>query len=241
MYKINELNILVDVFGDFGILYNDMTIQRFAQYMKLVLEWNKKVNLTAITEAEQFVIKHFVDSVSCAADKFFNNANNVIDIGTGAGFPGIPLAIIAPDKEFLLADSLNKRVKILKQIIEELGINNVSVVHGRAEELAKQKQYREKYDICVSRAVSQLCVLSEYCLPFVRKGGYFAAYKGIDSDTEIEAAKKAIHTLGGKLETISDRNMSKYGLFHRIIYIKKIKLTSNQYPRKPGIPEKLPL
>ncbi len=241
MYKINELNILVDAFGDFGILYNDMTIQRFAQYMKLVLEWNKKVNLTAITEAEQFVIKHFVDSVSCAADKFFNNANNVIDIGTGAGFPGIPLAIIAPDKEFLLADSLNKRVKILKQITEELGINNVSVVHGRAEELAKQKQYREKYDICVSRAVSQLCVLSEYCLPFVRKGGYFAAYKGIDSDTEIEAAKKAIDTLGGKLETISDRNMSKYGLFHRIIYIKKIKLTSNQYPRKPGIPEKLPL
>ena len=241
MYKINELNILVNAFGDFGILYNDMTIQRFAQYMKLVLEWNKKVNLTAITEAEQFVIKHFVDSVSCAADKFFNNANNVIDIGTGAGFPGIPLAIIAPDKEFLLADSLNKRVKILKQITEELGINNVSVVHGRAEELAKQKQYREKYDICVSRAVSQLCVLSEYCLPFVRKGGYFAAYKGIDSDTEIEAAKKAIYTLGGKLETISDRNMSKYGLFHRIIYIKKIKLTSNQYPRKPGIPEKLPL
>lgn len=236
-----ELKILENAFDDFGIEYDELTIQRFARYMELVLEWNKKVNLTAIVEPEAFITKHFIDSVSCAADDYFKAANTVIDVGTGAGFPGMPLAIIAQDKEFLLADSLNKRIKVLNEVVSELGLKNIQLVHGRAEELARRREYREKYDICVSRAVSQLRILSEYCLPFVKKGGTFAAYKSSDSDDEIKNAEKSIHTLGGKLEYISDRNMPKYGLFHRIIYINKEKNTPKQYPRKPGTPEKYPL
>lgn len=237
----SELTILENAFDDFKIAYDEISMWRFDRYMQLVLAWNEKINLTSIVEPEAFVTKHFIDSVSCAADEYFKAAATVIDVGTGAGFPGMPLAIIAQDKQFLLADSLNKRIKVLKEVINELGLTNVQLVHGRAEELARQKEYREKYDICVSRAVSQLCTLSEYCLPFVKKGGYFAAYKSSDSDNEIKLAEKAVRTLGGRIEYISDRNMPKYGLFHRILYIKKEKNTPDQYPRKPGTPEKYPL
>jgi len=209
--------------------------------MEAVLSWNEKVNLTAIKDRDGFITKHFIDSLCCADHQQFKDAETVVDVGTGAGFPGLPLAIVSPDKEFVLIDSLNKRIKILNEIISDLGLDNVVAVHGRAEELARDKQYRESFDICVSRAVSRLSVLSEYCLPFIRKGGWLAAYKGPDADNEIADAKNALGILGGKVMEISDTDMQKFDVFHRIVYVQKTMNTPKVYPRKAGTPEKKPL
>ncbi len=217
------------------------TLSRFERYMQLILEWNEKVNLTAITERDEFVKKHFIDSLCCIPHEEYKEAETVIDVGTGAGFPGMPLAIVSPDKKFLLIDSLNKRIKILNEIIDELGLKNVEAVHGRAEELARNKLYREQFDICVSRAVSRLSVLSEYCLPFVKKGGWLAAYKGPDADREIEDAHSALGKLGGKVIEIKNTEMTQFGISHRIVYIQKTMNTPKVYPRKAGTPEKKPL
>lgn len=220
---------------------SDETLSRFERYMQLILEWNEKVNLTAITERDEFVKKHFIDSLCCIPHEEYKEAETVIDVGTGAGFPGMPLAIVSPDKKFLLIDSLNKRIKILNEIIDELGLKNVEAVHGRAEELARNKLYREQFDICVSRAVSRLSVLSEYCLPFVKKGGWLAAYKGPDADREIEDAHSALGKLGGKVIEIKNTEMTQFGISHRIVYIQKTMNTPKVYPRKAGTPEKKPL
>lgn len=217
------------------------TLSRFERYMQLILEWNEKVNLTAITERDEFVKKHFIDSLCCIPHEEYKEAETVIDVGTGAGFPGMPLAIVSPDKKFLLIDSLNKRIKILNEIIDELGLKNVEAVHGRAEELARNKLYREQFDICVSRAVSRLSVLSEYCLPFVKKGGWLAAYKGPDADREIEDAHSALGKLGGKVIEMKNTEMTQFGISHRIVYIQKTMNTPKVYPRKAGTPEKKPL
>ena len=162
-------------------------------------------------------------------------------MGTGAGFPGIPLAIVSPEKEFLLIDSLNKRIRIINELIGELGLRNVRAVHGRAEEMARQKQYRQKFDVCVSRAVSRMSVLSEYCLPFLHKGGWLIAYKGPDAEKELKEAQNALNILGGQLDEVTETHMEEYGLFHKIVYIKKIKETPKQYPRKAGTPDRQPL
>ena len=163
---------------ELGIKYNDEMIGKFSIYMDGVLEWNEKINLTAITDRDEFIEKHFIDSVLAAGASEVLNAENVIDVGTGAGFPGIPLAIIFPDKEFVLMDSLNKRLKVINDLCRRADINNVTTVHCRAEELAKNREHREKYDLCISRAVANMSTLSEYCLPFIKPGGYFLAYKG---------------------------------------------------------------
>ena len=162
------MEMLKQAMEAFGYDSSADTLGRFEKYMQLILEWNEKVNLTAITERDEFIKKHFVDSLCCLPLEEYKQSEIVIDVGTGAGFPGMPLAIVSPDKKFLLVDSLNKRIKILNEIIDELGLKNVEAVHGRAEELARNKLYREQFDICVSRAVSRLSVLSEYCLPFVK-------------------------------------------------------------------------
>lgn len=232
---------LADALDALQIKYEEKNITQFKKYMEGVLEWNEKVNLTAITEQDEFIVKHFIDSVLCVNYPEFRNAKKVIDVGTGAGFPGVPLAILSEEKEFVLMDSLNKRLKIINELTAETDIKNVTTVHARAEELAKNKSHREFYDVCVSRAVANLTTLSEYCLPFIKVGGYLLAYKGPDADVELEDAKKAIQILGGKLERIETAGLAEYGLDHRILFIKKIKNTPTKYPRKAGTPAKEPL
>ncbi|MCR5481763.1 MAG: 16S rRNA (guanine(527)-N(7))-methyltransferase RsmG [Clostridia bacterium] len=217
------------------------TLDKFETYMNRVLEWNEKVNLTAITDREEFVVKHFVDSVLCVNIEKYKGAKTVIDVGTGAGFPGIPLALISPEKEFLLMDSLNKRIKILEEIKTELGLNNVSLLHGRAEEVAKNKLYREKFDVCVSRAVARVSVLSEYCLPFIKVGGALLAYKGTDYEREMKEGERAVKILGGKYGETCSASIPDFDFEHRIVCIEKIKSTPAAYPRKAGTPAKEPL
>ncbi|MBR3182916.1 MAG: 16S rRNA (guanine(527)-N(7))-methyltransferase RsmG, partial [Firmicutes bacterium] len=169
------------------------------KYMEGILAWNEKVNLTNITDPAEFRIKHNADSLMCVDFPEFLEAETVIDVGTGGGFPGIPLAVYAPEKQFILLDSLNKRLKIIDELAGELGIKNITLVHGRAEDAARAKEHREKYDLCVSRAVSNLATLSEYCLPFIKVGGYLLAYKGPGAEEEVKEAAKALKILGGSL------------------------------------------
>ena len=164
----------------------------FELYMRRVLEWNEHVNLTAIRDRDDFIEKHFIDSLCCLSDDRWKSAQTVVDVGTGAGFPGIPLAIVSPEKEFLLIDSLNKRIRIINELIGELGLRNVRAVHGRAEEMARQKQYRQKFDVCVSRAVSRMSVLSEYCLPFLAQGRMAYRLQGTGCGEGIERGSKML-------------------------------------------------
>lgn len=238
---IEAFNLLERAFIDLKIRYDQKTLQKFETYMQLVLDWNQKVNLTSITNEREFVIKHFVDSILCAELPALAKAKTIIDIGTGAGFPGIPLALIYPDIKFVLMDSVNKKLIIVKEILTKLGLKNVTLIHGRAEDLGHQKQHREHYDICVSRAVARLQVLSEYCLPFVKKEGYFIAYKGREIKQELADSLKAINILGGEIDEISLFNMNDLEMAHQIIYIKKVADTPEKYPRKAGTPQKEPL
>lgn len=233
------MHTLINTFDKLNISYDEEMILKFEKYMDGILLWNEKINLTAITEREEFIHKHFIDSVLAYSFEEFVNADTVIDIGTGAGFPGIPLAIICPDKDFLLADSLNKRLKVINSLTEETGIENVTTVHGRAEELARNKKYREGFDISVSRAVANLAVLCEYCLPFIKIGGHLLAYKGPDASDEVKKAEKAIKILGGKFKRIESVDLN--GFDHNIVVIEKIKPTPAKYPRKAGTPSKEPI
>ena len=207
-------------------------------YMNLMLEWNKKINLTSITDEEDIIIKHFVDSLSI--NKYLSKNKNVMDVGTGAGFPGIPLKIFNEDIEFILVDSLNKRINFLEEVKQKLNINKLELVHSRIEDLAKNLKYREKIDIVVSRAVANLSVLSEYMLPFVKIGGFCICMKGPNIDDELENSKNAIKILGGKIEKVESLVLPG-NLERNIIIIKKEKETPNSYPRKAGIPSKKPL
>ena len=207
------------------------------RYMEKVLQWNEKVNLTAITDREEFVHKHLVDSLLCAETLEFTESSSICDVGTGGGFPGVPLAVCYPEKEFVLMDSLAKRIKIVQQICDELSIKNVRAVHGRAEDLARTEDYREAFDLCVSRAVANMRVLSEYCIPFVRVGGSFIAYKGADCESEIDDSKEAIRRLGGGETEI--RKLPHLG--HSLVIIKKVSPTPKTYPRRAGTPARKPL
>lgn len=232
---------LIKTFHKLNIPFDDQVIIRFEKYMNGILKWNKMVNLTTIIERESFIKKHFIDSLLSVPSREFQHAEKIIDVGTGAGFPGIPLALIASDKQFVLIDSLNKRIKIIEELCDEIGIDNVQLIHGRAEELGKNKQHRESYDLCVSRAVANLSTLSEYCLPFIKKGGYFLAYKGPGAGEEMDVAKKAITVLGGRLEREEEAALSDFELEHRILFIRKEKNTPSKYPRKAGTPSKEPI
>lgn len=215
--------------------------EKYERYMDLVLDYNQHINLTAITNRDEFAVKNIIDSLDVSGDERYQKARTVIDVGTGAGLPGIPLALASPDREFVLMDSLVKRVKIVEKIAQELGLSNVTAVHGRAEDLAGDPQYREYFDLCVSRAVSRLSVLSEYCLPFVRKGGWFVSYKGKNYSEEVADAANALKKLGGRLDAVEERNMKEYGLSHVLLYIFKYKSTPKEYPRRAGVPQKKPL
>lgn len=218
-------------------------ILKFYKYYELLEEWNKVMNLTAITEMEDVIIKHFVDSLSLI--KVVNDLGKtnykIIDVGTGAGFPGIPLKIVFPDLKITLMDSLNKRVKFLNEVIDQLDLKNMDAIHGRAEELGRDKLYREQYDFCLSRAVANLSTLSEYCLPFVKEGGFFISYKSGTVAQEAAEAKHAIFLLSGKIEGIENFTLPGADAERSFVKIKKVEGISKKYPRKPGVPAKEPL
>lgn len=235
------MNNLKEALKNMDLPCDAKTIEKFRLYMEGVLQWNEKVNLTRITEPDEFVSKHFIDSILCCGFDEFKSADRIIDVGTGGGFPGVPLAIVSPDKEYVLMDALNKRLKIINELCQKAEIHNVITVHSRAEDLAVKKEYRQNFDLCVSRAVASSAVLAEYCLPFIRKGGYFLAYKGPDVYEEAKEAEKAIRILGGELIDIRDSSLKNFGIDHKIMVIKKIKDTPAKYPRKAGTPSKIPL
>jgi 16S rRNA (guanine527-N7)-methyltransferase len=235
------MKLLTEALDDMGLCYDEEKLCLFQSYMERILDWNEKVNLTSITDRREFIKKHYVDSIALCGFPQMKGATEIIDVGTGAGFPGIPLAILYPDKKFLLMDSLNKRIKIIEEISKEIGLKNVEFIHGRAEELAQNKMYREHFDLCVSRAVANLAVLTEYCLPFVKIGGWFAPYKTGTAEEELRESLQAIKLLGGKMEENQKLNIKGYDLDHRILFIKKVNKTPAKYPRKAGTPAKEPL
>lgn len=212
--------------------------EQLKKYYEMLVEWNKKMNLTSITEEDEVIEKHFTDSLSCIETGLLEGIKTAVDVGCGAGFPSIPLKIARPELQFTLIDSLNKRVTFLNAVIEELGLSGIEAVHMRAEESGRS-QFRDSFDICVARAVASLPVLCEFCLPHVKSGGYFIAMKGSEAKTEADAAKNAISLLGGRLESIEKTSMSQFE--HHNIVIKKLSETNNKYPRKPGMPSKKPL
>ena len=231
-------NLISELNSRYG---NDKT-DKLLKYMQRILEINEHINLTAVREEDEFLEKHIVDSLACNDYEEFQRSKLVVDMGTGGGFPGIPLAVTNPDKKFILADSLNKRLKVINQVAEELGISNIELVHMRAEDMGHNAKYREKIDVCVSRAVASLNILSEWCLPLVKKGGYFIPYKGENAEDEIASADTAVKVLGGDVEKIENPSQDKNAISgHRLIFIKKYNNTPKRFPRKPGIAKKSPI
>lgn len=222
-----------------GIELSDEQLEQFLTYYEMLIEKNKVMNLTAITDFDEVLEKHFEDSLSLIQAVDLEKSQTVIDLGTGAGFPGIPLKIAFPNLQITLADSLNKRILFLDDVIRELGLVGIDTVHGRAEDLAKNSDYREKFDLCVSRAVANLSTLSEYCLPFVKIGGKFISYKAEECDEEVAASKSSVFLLGGKISDIKKFELGESG--RAFVIIDKVSGTPKKYPRKAGTPSKDPL
>lgn len=222
-----------------GIVLDKKQIEQFYQYMKLLLSWNEKMNLTAITKPEEIIVKHFIDSITIA--KYIDRNKNLIDIGTGAGFPGIPLKIIRPDIQITLLDSLAKRVQFLEEVIKQLELEKIEAIHFRVEEFGKDKKYREQFDYATSRAVANLSTLSEYLLPLVKIDGKCICMKGSTVKEEIEQSQKAITLLGGKVEEIEGFKLPESDIDRHVILLRKSKITPAKYPRKPGTPSKEPI
>ena len=240
------MNKLVNICNKINIEISDDQINCFEKYYELLIEKNKVMNLTAITDKEDVIVKHFIDSIALIpylTDKGINinNKLKIIDIGTGAGFPGLPLKIMMPDVKFTLLDSLNKRVSFLNEVIDELKLKDIEALHGRAEDYASDNKYREKYDICVSRAVANLSTLSEYCIPFVKENGFFISYKAGESEEEINNSKNAIKILGGKINKVEEFVLPGTDVSRVFVFIRKQELTDKKYPRKAGVPAKKPL
>ena len=222
-----------------NIVLSDIQKKQYEKYFELVVEWNQKINLTAITEEEEFYTKHFFDSISLAFFKDYSNIESICDVGSGAGFPSIPLKILYPNLKVTIVDSLNKRIKFLNLVKEELGLVDCNFVHARAEEFGQNKEYRESFEIVTARAVARLNVLAELCLPLVKKDGYFLSLKSQKAEEETKEAINAIKLLGGKLE--KDLEFAIEGEERHILEIRKAKETPNKYPRKAGTPNKKPL
>ena len=224
-----------------GIRLTDVQKRQFDRYYELLIEWNRVMNLTGITEYDEVNLKHFTDSLTIVRIKDMENVSTLIDVGTGAGFPGIPIKIAFPHIKVTLLDSLNKRIKFLDQVVEELDLEDVVTLHGRAEDYAKKEEYREQFDLCASRAVANLSTLSEYCLPFIKKGECFVSYKSADSDEEIQQSEKALDILGGKIEKVDKFVLPGSDMGRALVMIEKVKNTPRKYPRKAGVPSKEPL
>lgn len=231
--KVGELGKLINI-----DLSKDEII-KFYNYMNSLIEWNKKINLTAITEPREIILKHFIDSLTI--NKYLENDTKIIDVGTGAGFPGIPISIIRGENEILLMDSLNKRIKFLNEIIEKNELKNVKTIHARAEELAQNEEYRESFDYATSRAVAGLNILLEYMLPFVKVGGYCICMKGSNIEEEIINSEKALEVLGGKIVKVDSFMLPNTDISRNIVVIKKVENTAKKYPRKAGTPAKEPI
>ena len=232
-------SLLYNISKKSGIELSENELEKFQKYYELMIETNKVMNLTSSTEKNEAANKHFLDSI--ILKKYISLSGNIIDVGTGAGFPGIPLSIILPDADFTLMDSLNKRIKFLDEVIEECNIKNVQTVHSRAEDLSKNINYREKYDYCVSRAVANMSVLLELCIPFVKIGGKFISYKSGTAEEEIEESESAQKILGCRLLDIIEFELSGTDIKRKFVIFEKVKGTPKKYPRQAGKPKKEPL
>ena len=227
-----ELNYL-------SINLSDIKLEQFYTYMNLLIEWNKKINLTAIVEEKDIIIKHFLDSLTIS--KYINSNQKIMDIGTGAGFPGIPLKIVQENINMNLIDSLNKRITFLNEVVNKIELKNIVAIHSRAEDLAKIEEHREKYDIATARAVAGLPILMEFCVPFVKVGGYFVCLKGPNANLELEESKAAMDVLGVEFIEKINIELPESDLNHNILVFKKVKNTPDKYPRKAGKPAKSPI
>ncbi len=239
MEKEQFLDELTKQSSQINIKLSENQKEQFYLYMKLLIEWNEKINLTAITDEMDIINKHFIDSLTI--NKYIEKGAKLVDVGTGAGFPGVPVKIANPDSEVILLDSLNKRLNFLNEVIEKNDLKNITTVHFRAEEAGKSKKYRERFDIATSRAVAPLNVLVEYLLPFVKIGGKCICMKGSNTKEEIENSKKAIKILGGEIENIEEFYLPNTDMARTIIVINKISKTPEKYPRKAGTPSKEPI
>ena len=224
-----------------GLDLTEVQYSQFIKYMRLLQEWNEKVNLTAITEDKEVIKKHFIDCIKAFKSEAIKNAKTIIDVGTGAGFPGLPIAIMNPDIKVTLLDSLNKRINFLNLVVRELGLRNVVTIHSRAEDGAQNVELREKFDVATSRAVANMSVLSEFCIPYVKVNGYFVALKGPAIDEELKDAEKAMMVLGGELKGKIEYDIEESDLNHNIVEVKKIKKCPKTYPRKAGTVNKNPI
>jgi len=238
---MSNIDTLVQGISELQLDIGSDKLEKFRTYKTLLKEWNEKINITAIKDDDEIDIKHFLDSLTIFKTDKITEGKSVIDIGTGGGFPGVPIKIVEDSLEVVLLDSLNKRLKFLDEVIKELGLKNIRTMHERAEDLGNNMDYREKFDIAVSRAVASLNILAEYCLPFVKPNGYFIAMKGSGSNDEIKEAENAIKTLGGKLENKIDIKIPQSDIVHSLLIIKKIGHTPTKYPRQSGKIKKNPL
>ena len=235
-----EINIFIEGLAELGIECSEKQLQQFMDFYEMLIEKNKVMNLTAITDLKEVINKHFIDSLSLV--KVINLSNQkILDVGTGAGFPGIPLKITFPEVDIVLLDSLKKRLVFIDEVIDKLGLEKIQTLHGRAEDYGKDINYRESYDICVSRAVAKLSSLSEYCLPYVKKDGHFISYKSGSVEEELEVSAKAIRILGAKLEKVGAFMLPGTDIERSLIVLQKVMLTPRNYPRSAGKPSKEPL
>lgn len=230
---------IMEYVEELGIKLSKEQAEMFFYYMNLLLEWNEKINLTAITEEKEVIVKHFVDSLTIA--KYIPEGASLVDVGTGAGFPGIPLKIIRDDLKITLLDSLQKRINFLDVVIKELNLENIDTIHARVEEFGKNSKYRESFEVATSRAVANLSTLTEYLLPLVKLRGIAICMKGSSVEEELETSKKAINVLGGKVSNVFEFDLPKTDIKRNIVIVDKINKTPSKYPRKPGMPSKEPI
>jgi len=232
-------NKMIELSKKIDINLTDTQNEMFFEYMQLLLEWNEKINLTAITNIDDIILKHFIDSLTVI--KYIKENDIIIDVGTGAGFPGIPIGILNSNVDIILLDSLNKRINFLNEVCSKLELKNIRTIHGRAEDLGQNKETRENFDIAISRAVANMTTLVEYLLPFVKVGGYAICMKGPEIEEELSKAKFAINELGGKIEKVENFVLPNSDIERNIVIIKKISDTPNKYPRKAGTPSQSPM
>ena len=238
---MSNIDILKKGIEDFGLEANEKVLSDFQEYKELLVEWNQKMNLTGIEDEKEVFIKHFLDSVSAVTKGYIQDGMSLIDVGTGAGFPGMPLRICLPKLKVTLLDSLNKRINFLQEVASKLSIEDIEFIHGRAEDFGKNEDYREKFDIATARAVAGLPVLMEFCVPFIKVGGYFVCLKGPNANLELEESKKAMEVLGVEYIEKIDVKLPEIDLNHNILVFKKVKNTPSKYPRKAGKVSKNPI
>lgn len=238
---MTNADILKKGIEDLGLKCSDETIDKFSKYREILVEWNQKMNLTGIEEEKEVYIKHFLDSVAAVKKGYIKDGMSIIDVGTGAGFPGLPLRICLENSKVTLLDSLNKRVNFLSEVCTNINIDDIELIHGRAEDFGKDEKYREQYDIATARAVAGLPILMEFCVPFIKVGGYFVCLKGPNADTELEESRKAMEVLGLEFVEKIDVELPEIELKHNIVVFKKVNSTPAKYPRKAGKPVKTPI